>query len=270
MNSTAKLLGIAEGEVGYREGRSGGRWNNKQKYSPEVPGLEWSNWQPWCQTFQSWLFRKAGIANLAPVTASCALAVNWFTQRSRFSSYPAVGAQIFYGPNGGSHVGLVTKYDGDYVWTIEGNTNTNGSAEGDGVYARKRSRRDPYVHGYGYPAYKDGSVSADPNAARYGYKTENAGSVADLPGTKPPAKKYAAFPGSDWFKKNPKHSVITAMGNRLVAEGCSVYEDGPGPQWTEADRKSYAKWQRKLGFSGTDADGWPGKTSWDKLKVPTT
>ncbi|CAM5655030.1 N-acetylmuramoyl-L-alanine amidase domain-containing protein OS=Streptomyces fumanus OX=67302 GN=GCM10018772_44660 PE=4 SV=1 [Streptomyces fumanus] len=60
------------------------------------------------------------------------------------------------------------------------------------------------------------------------------------------------------------------MGKRLVAEGCSAYAEGPGPRWTDADRDSYAKWQRKLGYTGADADGWPGATSWAALKVPYT
>ncbi|MCF3119700.1 CHAP domain-containing protein [Streptomyces arenae] len=79
----------------------------------------------------------------------------------------------------------------------------------------------------------------------------------------------APFPGTAWFKRNPRSPLITAMGRRLVAEGCSAYSDGPGPQWSESDRKSYAKWQRKRGFSGADADGWPGKETWDVLQVPT-
>ncbi len=58
------------------------------------------------------------------------------------------------------------------------------------------------------------------------------------------------------------------MGKRLVAVGCSAYTSGPGPQWTTADKASYAKWQRKLGYTGTAADGWPGATSWIALKVP--
>ncbi|MGW1836312.1 peptidoglycan-binding protein [Streptomyces sp. NPDC002067] len=78
----------------------------------------------------------------------------------------------------------------------------------------------------------------------------------------------APFPGAAWFRKSPRSPLITAMGRRLVAEGCSAYSDGPGPQWTNADRKSYAKWQKKRGFSGADADGWPGRTTWDALKVP--
>ncbi|OJD23943.1 hypothetical protein ACJ73_04704 [Blastomyces percursus] len=84
---------------------------------------------------------------------------------------------------------------------------------------------------------------------------------------KKPGKKIVKFPGAAWFHRKPKSKIITAMGKRLVAEGCSAYKQGPGAQWTNADRASYKKWQKKLGYRGRDADGWPGKTSWDKLKV---
>ncbi|KAL4817714.1 hypothetical protein BDW67DRAFT_183516 [Aspergillus spinulosporus] len=76
------------------------------------------------------------------------------------------------------------------------------------------------------------------------------------------------FPGEDWFKSEPNSPIITAMGQRLVAEGCGKYKEGPGPQWTDADRQSYQCWQEKLGYTNSDADGWPGKTTWDQLKVP--
>ncbi|MEU1946439.1 MULTISPECIES: peptidoglycan-binding protein [unclassified Streptomyces] len=89
----------------------------------------------------------------------------------------------------------------------------------------------------------------------------------DGPAPKPPAT-YEPFPGADFFRTGRDSKIITAMGKRLVAEGCGRYEEGPSPEWTEADRKSYAAWQRKLGYSGDDADGTPGKTSWDKLRVP--
>ncbi|MFG3284694.1 peptidoglycan-binding protein [Streptomyces sp. NPDC048111] len=78
------------------------------------------------------------------------------------------------------------------------------------------------------------------------------------------------FPGAGFFTEGRESPVITAMGRRLVAEGCSAYAEGPGPRWTGADRASYAQWQRRLGFDGPDADGVPGRTSWDALKVPHT
>ncbi|WP_327180448.1 peptidoglycan-binding protein (plasmid) [Streptomyces sp. NBC_01335] len=88
--------------------------------------------------------------------------------------------------------------------------------------------------------------------------------------TKPAPKpvSYEPFPGAAFFRAGRTSPIVTAMGKRLVAEGCGQYAVGPGPAWSEADRKSYAKWQRKLGYSGTAADGIPGATSWAKLHVP--
>ncbi|MGK5640162.1 peptidoglycan-binding protein [Streptomyces sp. URMC 126] len=80
--------------------------------------------------------------------------------------------------------------------------------------------------------------------------------------------RLAPFPGADFFHTGTDSPLITAMGRRLVEEGCSAYAEGPGPRWTDADRASYARWQRALGYSGEDADGLPGKASWDALRVP--
>lgn len=84
----------------------------------------------------------------------------------------------------------------------------------------------------------------------------------------PPDGQYEPFPGKDFFQPSTVSPVIEVMGYRLIEEGCSVYADGPDDQWSDADRASYAKWQRKLGFSGSDADGIPGRLTWDRLHVP--
>ncbi|MCK8432802.1 LysM peptidoglycan-binding domain-containing protein [Streptomyces sp. D2-8] len=80
--------------------------------------------------------------------------------------------------------------------------------------------------------------------------------------------EYEPFPGADFFQPAVTSPIIEAMGYRLIEEECSVYSGGPDSTWSSADQKSYANWQRKLGFSGTDADGIPGRTSWNKLHVP--
>ncbi|THC97665.1 hypothetical protein EYZ11_002828 [Aspergillus tanneri] len=82
--------------------------------------------------------------------------------------------------------------------------------------------------------------------------------------------KTTPFPGAEWFKSYPTSPIITAMGKRLVAEGCNKYSIGPGPKWTGADQASYKCWQEKLGYTGVDADGWPGDKSWNELRVPST
>ncbi|WP_066952084.1 peptidoglycan-binding protein [Streptomyces lushanensis] len=78
---------------------------------------------------------------------------------------------------------------------------------------------------------------------------------------------YEPFPGAAFFVRGRRDELITAVGKRLVAEGCGRYSAGPGPVWTAADVLSYAAWQRKLGYVGADADGVPGRASWDKLRV---
>ncbi|MCI3274964.1 peptidoglycan-binding protein [Streptomyces cylindrosporus] len=92
--------------------------------------------------------------------------------------------------------------------------------------------------------------------------------VAGRLGNGGPASAYEPFPGAAFFTTGRRSAVITAMGRRLVAEGCGRYEVGPGPTWTAADRRSYAAWQHKLGYGGADADGVPGATSWARLRVP--
>ncbi|MEE1751745.1 peptidoglycan-binding protein [Streptomyces sp. SP18CS02] len=105
-----------------------------------------------------------------------------------------------------------------------------------------------------------------------GLRSRIASRLKSAPGrpTGPVTPRYQPFPGAGFFATQPVSPIITAMGRRLVAEGCSAYRVGPGSTWSEADRLSYAKWQRKLGHTGDDADGWPGRASWDALKVPYT
>lgn len=267
MSLASQVVSIAKGEVGYHEGRSGGHWNNHQKYSDEVPGMAWSDYQAWCATFVSWVAMKAGASSLYPRTASCLVGVSWFKKAGRFSEYPAVGAQIFFGPGGGSHTGLVYDYDDTYVFTVEGNTNTNGSAEGDGVYLKRRLRRDSYVYGYGYPAFPDGIVSADPKYAA-DKPADTADKAADKPADKPdshPARYQVVIDGRTYgYGAYGQH--VTEVGKALVAKGFGDhYKSGPGPRWTDADTLNYQEFQRSLGLKGKDADGVPGQASLHKL-----
>jgi GH25 family lysozyme M1 (1,4-beta-N-acetylmuramidase) len=182
MTIVSDMTVLARGEVGYHEGRSNGHWNNFEKYAPAVPGLEWAQNQAWCATFVSWLAMKAGAAKLFPRTASCEAGVAWFKKAGRFSQYPGIGAQVFYGPGGGEHTGFVVGYDDTYVYTVEGNTNDNGSAEGDGVYAKSRIRHSDHIYGYGYPKFPEGIKNADPKFA-----AENPKPSAPAPVPAPPA-----------------------------------------------------------------------------------
>ncbi|WP_078657954.1 peptidoglycan-binding protein [Streptomyces rimosus] len=271
MAGAKDIIRIAKAENGYREGRSGGHWNNKQKYSGAVPGLEWSDYQAWCATFVSWVAMQAGLASLYPRTASCATGVNWFRQRERFTDYPVLGGQVFYGSGGGTHTGIVYRYTRDYVFTIEGNTNDSGSAEGDGVYLKKRPRKSSYIYGYGIPDFAEGVVLADPRwKGRKGvvYFGQEA-SEADLPKggstTSPPATKPVIIDGKG-YGPGAKGDHITELGRMLVRAGCSAYTEGPGPDWTSADTESMRRYQLKIGDTGVDANGIPGPKQLARLR----
>ncbi|MFD3517694.1 peptidoglycan-binding protein [Streptomyces sp. NPDC058657] len=113
--------------------------------------------------------------------------------------------------------------------------------------------------------HRDGYATACPGGPLYAWVQEGAPRPG---GTTPPSPSYEPFPGASFFKVGRRSAVITAMGRRLVAEGCGRYAQGPGPKWTDADRQSYAAWQRRCGYSGAAADGIPGPTTWARLRVP--
>ncbi|WP_405994952.1 CHAP domain-containing protein [Streptomyces sp. NBC_00986] len=174
----AQVIAVARSQVGYREGYAEGGWNNIVRFALEVPGLSGYQGQSWCMTYTSWVAMRAGVPSLFPRGVDCSAGVAWFTAASRWSYYPALGAQVFYGSGGSEHTGIVYAYDATYIWTIEANTNDNGSLEGDGVYLRKRKRTDSVVYGYGLPAYAEGVITADAalsGVAGYTYATANTG-----------------------------------------------------------------------------------------------
>ncbi|MGW4986307.1 peptidoglycan-binding protein [Streptomyces mirabilis] len=260
----AKIISLARGEVGYHEGKSGGHWNNIEKYAGQVPGLSWANGQAWCQTFQSWLALKGGSAKYEPSTASCLAAASWFKQRGRFSQYPAIGAQVFFGPNGGTHVGRVIKYNADTIWTVEGNTNVTGSAEGDGVYQRSRPRRSANTYGYGLPAFPEGIVTADP--ALKGKRGFTYKATADAPAGAPAKPATSAkvdlsnlVRAFEEFPHNPAAGSVAVIQHALAAE--KLYKGKVDGAAGKATKAAYKAWQIKRGYRGKDADGIPGQKS---------
>lgn len=123
-------------------------------------------------------------------------------------------------------------------------------------------------HGTGkeIKGHRDGFATACPGDALYALV--KSGKLEPGKVTAKPKPVYAPFPGAGFFRIGRNNPLISAMGKRLVAEGYKGYKVGPGPKWSDADKKAYAWFQRKLGYSGKDADGIPGASSWSKLRVP--
>lgn len=54
---------------------------------------------------------------------------------------------------------------------------------------------------------------------------------------------------------------VTWLGQRLVKHGFDPYRNGPGPTFTDVDRRAVRMFQQAQGWTGTDADGLPGPTT---------
>ncbi|MFH8530449.1 peptidoglycan-binding protein [Streptomyces tendae] len=75
-----------------------------------------------------------------------------------------------------------------------------------------------------------------------------------------------AFPGRDKFGPGKSNVYVTRLGRALVAKGFGKhYTSGPGPRWTDADRENVEDFQRAQGWTGSDADGFPGPETWRRL-----
>ena len=127
------IIQVALTQVGYTEG-----YNNDTKYG------DWYGLpnQPWCGMFVSWCANQARIPT--SVIKKGAIANPYYFG---FSSYftasqrrPQSG-DLFFKSNF-SHVGLVYYVDGDYFYTVEGNTNNSGGWEGVGVMIQRRRLSD--------------------------------------------------------------------------------------------------------------------------------
>ncbi|WP_316746917.1 peptidoglycan-binding protein [Pedobacter gandavensis] len=132
------LVKIAQGELGLRE--KTGR-NDGKRVAEFLASVGLKTAEPWCAAYISWVFAEAGFVkprsgwspDLFPVSrlVSVALPGNligiYFREKKRIA-----------------HVGMIEKQDGDWLVSLEGNTNITGSREGDGVYRKRRHRKTVY------------------------------------------------------------------------------------------------------------------------------
>ncbi|MGW7089980.1 peptidoglycan-binding protein [Streptomyces sp. NPDC054871] len=83
---------------------------------------------------------------------------------------------------------------------------------------------------------------------------------------KPKPKPKPPFPGASYFGPGKSNAHITALGKQLVKKGYGRhYTSGPGPKWSDADRKNVRAFQLSNSRLKGDADGLPGPLTWKLL-----
>ncbi|KOV59204.1 peptidoglycan-binding protein [Streptomyces sp. MMG1121] len=85
-------------------------------------------------------------------------------------------------------------------------------------------------------------------------------------GAKAVAYRGAAYPGAAHFGPGARNEYVSMLGRLLTARGArSFYPQGPGPAWSESDRRATRAFQLAQGWTGAAADGLPGPRTWNLL-----
>ncbi|MEV6156037.1 CHAP domain-containing protein [Nonomuraea sp. NPDC052129] len=143
-----KYIDLLESQLGYSEKADAytkfGHWYGKNvEFDADYSSA------PWCDMYLSWAAHKLGYQDWIGQFAWTVSHAEWFKEQGAWGHKPKPGALVFYDWSGSNdidaidHVGLVTKVEGDKIFTIEGNI--------DGGVAKRKERDTSKVVGYGYP-----------------------------------------------------------------------------------------------------------------------
>ncbi|MDR3681550.1 MAG: CHAP domain-containing protein [Flavipsychrobacter sp.] len=151
-------LQIAQGQVGQCEkpigSNSGPMVNEYLKAVGLNPGYAW------CQAFVYWCYQQAAqqIKNGNPVTKTGGAVDCWHKTAVQFKITQAEALRdpkilqpgyqfILSFGNGAGHTGIIEKIEDTLLYTIEGNSNNNGSREGYEVVRHQRHINDKLLVG---------------------------------------------------------------------------------------------------------------------------
>lgn len=188
MGAVAKVLNIANAEIGYLEKHSNSDLdsktgnagiNNYTKYARDVyPSLQG---QAWCDMFVDWCFVQAfGMVKakqlLGGFSAYTPTSAQYFKNKGQYhKDKPQPGDQIFFkNATRICHTGIVVRVTDDKVYTIEGNTSNGTSVviNGGAVCEKSYDLDNPRIDGYGRP---DWSIVEEEAAYEVGWHKDDFG-----------------------------------------------------------------------------------------------
>lgn len=77
------------------------------------------------------------------------------------------------------------------------------------------------------------------------------------------------FPGAEAFVLGRSHPAVRVLDDGLIAQGWTAHHDGDGYQagttFSRYTRLNVQDFQQAQGWSGSDADGYPGPETWRRL-----
>ena len=275
-----KVIKIAEAQVGYLEkasnrdldsktGNAG--YNNYTKYARDLDNIKGfyngpKQGYPWCDVFVDWCFVQAYGLDMAlklicqhmgSAGAGCTQSAQYYKNKGQFFKTPKVGDQIFFTWGGDvEHTGLVYQVSGNYVYTIEGNTNGKNELvpNGGGVYKKSYLLSSSVIYGYGRPNYKlveedDKQPDPAPTPTPTPAPTPSQGDEIEVTLT--------------MLQKGASGAQVKSLQALLIKKfgiSCGVYGmDGDFGSSTDSAVRKFQK------AKGLDVDGIVGKDTWNAL-----
>lgn len=145
-----EALRIAVTQIGQTEKPLGSNWGEPVKTYLASVGINFP--AAWCIAFAHWCFQEAadnlGVSNPVPKTGSVLHCWETAPATNKIIGRPQVGDIFIMDLGGGlGHAGFVEKIDVDNftLFTIDGNTNVNGSREGVEVERKTRHNQKPII-----------------------------------------------------------------------------------------------------------------------------
>jgi hypothetical protein len=235
-------------DMGYREGANNytkfGEW-----YAGQVNNGAFRN-AAWCDMSTCYWADKVGARDIVGLFAWTPSHAQWFANQGRWSNLPIAGGIAFWDWSGSNSISAI-----DHVSALIESVDGNGQAVTlDGNYSDRVDRwRHPMRNfvGCGLPPWSSSAGSVPPPVL------QNWDGVS--------------YPGRFAFDLGSMHPAVTKLGQMLVAKGFGgAYKEGPGVPMGPADVQNCAAFQRSQGWTGADADGYPGPETWKRLSGAST
>ena len=186
------LLAVALSQLGYTEGNTNGAFGGNENGTDNFTEYNFNMGSfgvgygtkdyPWCASFVSFCLLQSGAHNQTRIADWCRknegnadyiwreVSCNRWAKQLRTCGYfkdaasfggdylPIPGDLIYFTEDRKleSHIGIVLYCDGEFVYTVEGNTSSATGLEvnGGGVYTKSYPLSSAYIRGYGVLPYK--------------------------------------------------------------------------------------------------------------------
>jgi len=240
-NMRNDIIAVALTQVGYREGS-----NNYTKYGVWYGKPN----SPWCGMFVSWCAKEAGIPTSVLKRTGVANPKSFGLTAKDGKNYTPKKGDLFF-KKSGSHVGLVYYTEGNYFYTIEGNTYTSGVTV-DCVMIRKRKISD---FNFASPDYS-GSGSSSSTSSTSSTSSSSSSSGCSHKYQK---KVESAHPHKE-YKVCSKCNKKSYTGVKKVIDSCNTCVQANCKHsystWKKVSETKHSRTCSKCGVKETDTHHW--------------